>query len=276
MNFKTKTSFFLMLSFCRRTALAAQLSALALLLATTMLWSCHKVSSAERPTLTPIANRDSTQHERYQYAPFPSADGIGKIYMGREIAKVMGHLGAMWLERPERFVEERPDLVLEAMQLKPTDVVADIGAGTGYFTFRLAERVRQGKVYAVDIQPEMLEIIKARMQARHVQNVIPTLGSPQNPNLPENAIDIVLLVDAYHEFEYPFEMMQALVRSLKVGGRVIQIEYRAEDDAVPIKPLHKMSEAQAKKEMHAVGLKWLATQSSLPWQHIFIFEKPAP
>lgn len=258
----------------RRSAL--RLRALALFIATATLCGYHKSSSAELAELASSTPRDSAQRDLYQYAPFASADGIGKIYMGREIAKVMGHLGAPWLERPERIIEERPDLVLEAMNLKPTDVVADIGAGTGYFTFRIAERVSEGKVYAVDIQPEMLDIIKARMQERNAQNVVPTLGSEQNPNLPENAIDVALLVDAYHEFEYPFEMMQAIVKSLKAGGRVIQIEYRAEDDAVPIKPLHKMSEAQVKKEMRAVGLKWVATKSGLPWQHIFIFEKPAP
>jgi precorrin-6B methylase 2 len=240
-----------------------------------VLCSCRESAPAHEALWHRLVEHDSVKTARYEQARFPSADGIGKLYMGREIAKVMGHWGAMWLERPERASEERPDIVLQAMELNPTDAVADIGAGTGYFTFRIAERVPKGKVYAVDIQPEMLNFIKERMQKTQVTNIIPTLGTEQNPNLPENSLDKVLLVDAYHEFEYPYEMMQEVFKSLKVGGRVIQVEYRAEDDSVPIKPLHKMSEAQAKKEMQAVGLKWVTTKSDLPWQHILIFEKPA-
>ncbi len=248
---------------------------LAVLCVSMLLCHCRESLPARETARHLLVQHDSVETARYEQARFPSPDGIGKIYMGREIAKVMGHWGALWLERPERAWEERPDIVLQAMELNPTDVVADIGAGTGYFTFRLAERVPKGKVYAVDIQPEMLNFIKERMQEKRVPNIIPTLGTEQNPNLPENSLDKVLLVDAYHEFEYPYEMMQAIVKALKVGGRVIQVEYRAEDESVPIKPLHKMSEAQAKKEMQAVGLKWLATKSGLPWQHILIFEKPA-
>ncbi len=240
-----------------------------------VLWSSLEFSFGCKAAPHRRFEYDSLKTARYERACFPSPDGTGKIYMGREIAKVMGHWGAMWLERPERAWEERPDIVLQAMELNPTDVVADIGAGTGYFTFRIAERVPKGKVYAVDIQPEMLDFIRERMQKMHTTNVIPTLGTKQDPNLPENSLDKVLLVDAYHEFEYPYEMMQAIVKSLKVGGRVIQVEYRAEDETVPIKPLHKMSEAQAKKEMQAVGLRWIATKPNLPWQHILIFEKPA-
>ncbi len=240
-----------------------------------VLCNCRESAPAYETVWHRRVQHDSVKTARYEQARFPSADGIGKIYMGREIAKVMGHWGALWLERPERAWEERPDIVLQAMELNPTDVVADIGAGTGYFTFRIAERVPKGKVYAVDIQPEMLNFIKERMQEKRMPNIIPTLGAEQNPNLPENSLDKVLLVDAYHEFEYPYEMMQAIFKSLKVGGRVIQVEYRAEDEAVPIKPLHKMGEAQAKKEMQAVGLRWITTKSGLPWQHILIFEKPA-
>ena len=201
-------------------------------------------------------------------------NGTGKFYMGREIAQVMGHQGADWLERPDRVDTEKPDQVIAQMDLKPADNVADIGAGTGYFTFRLSRAVRQGKVYAVDIQPEMLAIIQQRQKNLKADNVVPVLGSEQDTRLPQGSIDAVLLVDAYHEFSYPREMMQSIVRSLKTGGRVIQIEYRAEDDNVQIKRVHKMSVAQARKEMEAAGLRWKETRSFLPEQHFIVFEKP--
>ena len=204
----------------------------------------------------------------------PSMDGIGKVYMGRELAQVMGHLGASWLERSERAQEEGTELLIKNLPLKPTDAVADIGAGTGYFSFRLAAKVPQGKVYAVDIQQEMLDIIAARQSKNTVGNVIGVLGTESDPRLPENALDLILMVDAYHEFNYPREMGEAMVRALKVGGRIALVEYRAEDDNVPIKRLHKMSQAQAKKEMAALGLRWAQTIDALPWQHLMFFEKP--
>ena len=205
----------------------------------------------------------------------PHPDGIGKVYMGREIAKVMGHLGAGWLDRPEREREEQPRKAIEMMQLRPTDVVADIGAGSGYFTFRIAEKVPRGKVLAVDIQPEMLDIINKRAKAQNVQNVEAVLGREDDPVLPEGGVDVVLMVDAYHEFEHPREMMLAVTKALKPGGRVIDIEYRGEDPDVPIKELHKMTEAQAVKEMQAVGLRHVKTLKDLPQQHFMVFEKPA-
>ena len=206
----------------------------------------------------------------------PTADGTGKWYMGREIAQVMGHEGAPWLERPEREEEEQPQKLLELMALKATDVVADIGAGTGYFSFRIARRVPQGKVLAVDIQQEMLDLLKKRAASLGVKNVEPLLGKVDDPNLPESAVDAVLLVDAYHEFDHPREMMQGIVRGLKPTGRVVLVEYRGEDPDVPIKPLHKMTEAQAKKEMAAVGLEHLKTYNDLPHQHVMIFGKKRP
>ncbi|MHC4458397.1 MAG: class I SAM-dependent methyltransferase, partial [Planctomycetota bacterium] len=153
----------------------------------------------------------------------PSGDGTGKIYMGREIARVMDPDNASWLERPNREVEERPKQVLSHMNLKPDEVVADIGAGTGYFTFRLSSMLPNGKVLAVDIQPQMLEIIKMRARERQVENVFPILGSPTDPNLPAAGVDVVLMVDAYHEFSYPREMMEAIIKALKPGGRVVVI-----------------------------------------------------
>ncbi len=209
----------------------------------------------------------------YYQSAKASRDGIGKIYMGREISHVMGHLGAGWLERPGRVAEERTDLLLTNMLLKPSDVVVDLGAGTGYFSFPMAKRVNQGQVIAVDIQPEMLAIIEKRKQELKIDNVTTVLASESNPNLRPNSVDAVLLVDAYHEFSYPREVMAAVADSLKINGRVILVEYRGEDPAVPIKRLHKMTEKQARKEMAAVGLSWLKTDSYLPQQHVMIFGK---
>ena len=203
----------------------------------------------------------------------PSRGGIGKFYMGREISQVMGHRGAPWLERRSRVYEEHPDEVVAHMNLEPNHVVADLGAGTGYFTFRISARVPEGRVYAVDVQPEMLEIIRKRIARRGINNVTPVLGTTTDPGLAPNSIDALLLVDAYHEFSHPYEMMTALVKALKPGGRVFLVEYRAEDPKIPIKRLHKMSEAQARMEMEAVGLRWLKTLEFLPTQHFMIFEK---
>jgi ubiquinone/menaquinone biosynthesis C-methylase UbiE len=203
----------------------------------------------------------------------PTRDGIGKYYLGREISQVMGHRGAAWLERKSRVDEEAPDLAVQAMQLAPDAVVADIGAGTGYFTFRLAKRVPQGRVYAVDTQSEMLDIIRERMKRRSVNNVTPLRGKSDNPMLPAATVDAVLLVDAYHEFAFPYEMMLGIVRALRPGGKVFLIEYRGEDPNIPIKPLHKMTQQQAITEMQAVGLTWVETRDILPTQHFMVFEK---
>ena len=205
----------------------------------------------------------------------PSSDGTGIVYLGRETASVMGYAGADWLERPERKVEERPDLLLAALALKPGMQVADIGAGTGYYSWRMAEGVgAAGRVWAVDVQPEMLALLDAQMKKRQADNVRAVLGTSTDPRLPVAAIDLVLMVDVYHEFDHPREMLNALVRALKPGGRIVFVEYRAEDPAVPIKPHHKMSEAQVRREAVAAGLVWMKTVGTLPWQHIVIFERP--
>jgi ubiquinone/menaquinone biosynthesis C-methylase UbiE len=205
----------------------------------------------------------------------PSRDGIGKFYFGREISQVMGHQGAAWLERRTRVTEEQPERVVEGMGLAPDAQVADIGAGTGYFTFRIAEAVPTGRVYAVDVQPEMLEVLHKRIERRAITNVTPVLGAEDDPKLPAESLDAVLLVDAYHEFAHPFEMMQGIRRALRPGGRVFLIEYRGEDPRVPIKPLHKMTQAQAITELEAVGLRWVETRDILPTQHFMVFENPA-
>ena len=219
--------------------------------------------------MNPIANTNVIYQERVKH----STDGIGKFYMDREIAKVMGHQVAGWLERPTRGFEERPRLVVEALNLQPTDIVADIGAGTGYFSFRIAPLVPQGKVLAVDIQPDMLDILDSLKQEKNITNVESILGSVTSPNLSPDTIDLALMVDAYHEFEYPFEMMSEIVKELKGGGRVILVEYRGENPFIPIKALHKMTQRQVNKEMSAVGLVWQETQEFLPQQHFMVFEK---
>jgi precorrin-6B methylase 2 len=211
---------------------------------------------------------------RYEFRKVHDPDGIGKFYMGREIAQVMGHLGAGWLERPEREKEEQPAKLLKALKLKPGDVVADIGAGSGYHTFRIAPLVApRGKVLAVDIQPEMLALIRQKMKATKITNVEPVMGAIDDPKLLPESVDMILMVDVYHEFSHPYEMTVNMLKALKPGGRLVFVEFRLEDARVPIKLVHKMTEKQVLKEMSIFPLKHVETNSSLPWQHIIIFEK---
>ena len=211
---------------------------------------------------------------RYEFRKDHDPDGTGKFYLGREIAQVMGHQAADWLERPEREQEEEPTKLLDALKLKPGDVVADLGAGSGYLSFPMAKRVGpKGKVLAVDIQPQMLRLIRKRMEADKVTNVEPVESTITDPKLPENTVDLILMVDVYHEFSHPWEMTQALVKALKPGGRLVFVEYRLEDPQVPIKLVHKMSEKQVLREMEPFPLKWLKTIPTLPRQHIIVFEK---
>lgn len=216
---------------------------------------------------------------RYEWHAGHDADGTGKFYMGREIAQVMGHQWAGWLERPQREDEEQPGQLVERLRIKPGDVVADIGAGTGYFTRRLARKVGPtGKVFAVDVQPEMIDLLRTSLAALRITNVFPVLGTVRSPRLPASSVDLVLMVDVYHEFDFPYEMMAGICRALKPNGRVAFVEYRLEDPAVPIKLVHKMTEAQVKKEMSVLPLAWETTLSGLPRQHIIIFRNrpPAP
>jgi precorrin-6B methylase 2 len=214
------------------------------------------------------------QTNRYETREAVDRNGINKFYMGRQIAHVMGHEGADWLERPTRELEEKPDQMVEALGLKPGDVVADIGAGTGYITWRMAKKVGpNGKVYAVEIQQEMLDLLSANMKERGVTNVVQTLGTEMDPKLPANALDLIIMVDVYHEFSYPFEMTEAMCKALKIGGRLAFVEFKKEDPAVPIKEVHKMSEAQVKKEMTPNPLEHSQTVTNLPWQHVVIFKK---
>jgi len=222
------------------------------------------------------AGRPKSAASHYEVREQHDPNGIGKFYMGREIAHVMGHQAADWLERPEREKEERPDLLIESLKLKSGDVVADIGAGTGYYSWRAAQKAGEtGLVYAVEIQQEMLDLLAARMAERKITNVKGLLGTITDPKLPPASVDLVLMVDVYHEFDHPFEMMEAICKSLKPGGRVVFVEFRAEDPKVPIKEVHKMSEAQVRKEMTVHPLEWMETINVLPWQHIIVFRKKA-
>jgi ubiquinone/menaquinone biosynthesis C-methylase UbiE len=218
--------------------------------------------------------KPADKESRYEVRKEHDPNGIGKFYMGREIAQVMGHLAAGWLDRPEREKEEEPAKLMEAIDLRPGDGVADVGAGSGYFTFRLSERVGpKGKVYANDIQQEMLDIIAQRMKAKGVKNIELVRGTESDPKLPAGSVDMILLVDVYHEFEFPYEMTEGMVRALKPGGRLVFVEYRLEDPEVPIKLVHKMTEKQVRKEMEPHPLRWVKTSEVLPRQHVIIFEK---
>jgi ubiquinone/menaquinone biosynthesis C-methylase UbiE len=203
----------------------------------------------------------------------PSFDGIGKYYMGREISGVMGHEGASWLERSERATEEQPQKMVAALGLQPGDTVAEVGAGSGYVSQLLAAQVPQGKVLAIDLQPEMLELMKQKIQSQKIANIEPRLGKEDNPQLAADSIDLALMVDAYHEFSFPREMMAGIAQAIKPGGRVVLAEYRGEDPLVFIKPHHKTTQKQIKKELAAVNLKWLKTEDILPQQHLMFFGK---
>jgi ubiquinone/menaquinone biosynthesis C-methylase UbiE len=194
--------------------------------------------------------------------------------MGREISAVMGWQGAAWLERAERDREERTDLLLAALQLQAGMVVADIGAGTGYLSRRMAQAVMPGgKVFAVDLQPQMISLLQAGVARSGLTQIEARLGSVDDVRLPASSVDLAIMVDVYHELSHPYEIMASIMKALKPGGRIVFVEYKAEDPAVPIKPLHKMSEAQIKREAAVFPLDWERTVSTLPWQHAVVFRK---
>ena len=200
-------------------------------------------------------------------------NGIGKWYMGREIAYVMGFQGIDWLERSEREKEEDVSTLIKNMKVKSVDHIADIGAGSGYHAFKLASLVKNGLIYAVDIQSEMLNEIELKKKSNSILNIVTILGSEKGIDLPKHSLDKVLLVDVYHEFSYPFEMIKSIKDALKPNGLLFLIEYRGEDSNVPIKKIHKMTEKQSVLEMKAAGFKLKENINNLPWQHCMIFEK---
>lgn len=203
-----------------------------------------------------------------------SENGTGRYYMGREIAEVAGVGREEWLDRPERETKELPNRVVRALELEADDIVADIGAGTGYFTFRLAPHVPEGKVLAVDIEQEMLEIIEERAVRRGADNVVPVMGTVRNPGLPTDSVDIALIVFAYTQFSHPREMMLNIRDALKPGGRVVLVEYRGEDPTIPAASVYRITDEQARREMAAAGLEWRETRDILPQHHFIVFQKP--
>ncbi len=202
-----------------------------------------------------------------------SADGIGKFYFGREIAHIMGSANANWLERTSRPQEENTNLAIEKMNLKPANVIADLGAGTGYYTFKIAPKVPQGKVYAVEVQDGMIEFLNNRKKELNNNNVEVVKGSNMSPNLPANSIDMVIMVDVYHELEHPSEMLQAINKSLKKDGKILLMEYKGEYPSIRIKPLHKTTVAQLNKELGANGFKLAYRGDFLPIQHFLLYKK---
>ena len=235
----------------------------------------NEVVRRPEPPVTPPAISEKVLPPPLPYTTAsPSVDGIGKIFMDREIAKVMGHPGIGWLERTEREKEEAPSKAIAMLDLAPDTVIADIGAGSGYYSFRMAGLVPNGKVVAVDIQQEMLDYLKDEAARRRIGNVEPHLGAVDSIKVAPDTLDAVLMVDAYHEFSHPVEMLQSIRSALKPGGRIHLLEYRGEDPRVPIKPLHKMTEEQAIREFEALGFAFVGNKRGLPWQHHLVFEKP--
>lgn len=238
--------------------------------------AAQEKSTEPEPTPAPPAETEppaEPDHDYYSYRD-RSSDGIGKYYQGREIAQVMGHQAIDWLERDDREAEESPTTAINLIDLAEGETLADIGAGSGYYSSRLAIKYPEAKVIGVDIQPEMVFFLKAKAKKLGLSNLSAQISTIQDIKLPADSINAALMVDAYHEFSHPYEMMSSIVKALKPGGRVYLLEYREEDPTVNIKPLHKMSQAQAKKEMALVGLKWEKTHDDLPWQHFMVFRKP--
>ena len=224
--------------------------------------------------IVPVFSFSQITNYNYEYT-FKKGDinGIGKWYMGREIANVMGFQGIGWLERSNREKEENVSNLIQNMKIESNDKIADIGAGSGYHVFRMAPLVKDGVVYAVDIQSEMLEAINIKIELNNINNIKTILGNEKSIQLPKNSVDKILMVDVYHEFNFPKEMIRSIKNALKPDGELFLIEYRGEDPRVPIKKIHKMSEKQAQKEMEANGFTLRENIRNLPWQHCMIFIK---
>ena len=225
------------------------------------------------PKSKPPSRASSRQAPTDPHAPWGQGVRDGS-FMGRRLAEVMSWLGADWLVRPEREIEEEPERMLDALELKPGMVVADVGAGVGFTSVRLARRVGpEGKVLATDVQPEMIRLLKQNLVDLGVKNVSPVLCTPQEPGLPEGQVDLAIMVDVYHECSHPVETLSGIRKALKPGGRLVLVEFRAEDPDVPIKPEHKMTVAQVRQELEPAGFMLQKQHEFLPWQHILVFEK---
>jgi SAM-dependent methyltransferase len=224
-------------------------------------------------SLTGCAGERSGQETQEMSA---GADSLasGKYFMGREIGGIRGHELAEWFERPGREASELPDRLVRALELDSSDVVADIGAGTGYFTFRLSPLVPEGRVLAVDIDEQMLELVRERRVSEGATNVETILGRIDDPRLPASGVDLALIVDTYHEFSHPEEMLRGIHHGLRHGGRLVIVEYRGEDDTIDTHPLHRMTEAQIRLEVESAGFEWSETRDFLPRQHVVVFTKP--
>lgn len=225
-------------------------------------------------TLAACGQVEKRPKEKQTYT-FENGDpnGIGKWYMGREIAHVMGYQGINWLERSEREKEENTSQLLKNMNIQPGDTIADVGAGSGYHAFKMARLVTDGFVYAIDIQPEMLQAISKKQLEQQVDNIQTVQGSEKSINLRANSVSKILLVDVYHEFNFPKEMIESMHDALTADGKIYLIEYKAEDPEIPIKRIHKMTQKQAIKEFEASGFKFVTNIENLPWQHCLIFTK---
>jgi len=219
---------------------------------------------------SPAQNNTNDQKYIYKKGDY---NGIGKWYMGREIAYVMGYEGIGWLERSQREKEENVSKLIQNMGIRPNDTIADIGAGSGYHAFRMAPLANKGMVYAVDIQTEMLMAIENSKETNNIKNIKTILGGEKSVYLAKNSVDKILMVDVYHEFSFPIEMIKSITIALKPKGELFLIEYRGEDPNVPIKRIHKMTEKQAVKEMEAAGFKLKRNINNLPWQHCMVFVK---
>ncbi|MDA9921974.1 class I SAM-dependent methyltransferase [Verrucomicrobiales bacterium] len=233
-----------------------------------------RVASIAAIFLAPFAIAEDGEDPAHYSLKTPSRDGTGKVYMGREISQVVSQHAIGWLERRDREGEEKPSLVMDHLELPKDGVVADIGAGSGYFSFLIAPLVPEGKVIAVDIQQEMLDFVEGKKKLKKVSNVETHLGTIEDTKLTEDTVDLAVLVDAYHEFSHPREMAVSILKGLKPGGRLVLLEYRGEDPSVPIKPLHKMTVKQVRSEMEAIGFEFSEVRDFLPIQHFLVFRKP--
>ncbi|MCL6257569.1 class I SAM-dependent methyltransferase [Aquiflexum sp. TKW24L] len=203
----------------------------------------------------------------------PDRDGTGKVYMGREISQVMNFMGMSWLERSTRPQEENTELAIKNLPIDKESVVADIGAGSGYYTFRIAKKVPEGLVYAVEIQDPAIKYLEERSKELGFDNVVTIKGTEKSPMLPDDSIDLAIMVDVYHELEYPHEVLQNIKKSLKPDGKLLLIEYRGEDPKVAIKRLHKMTVDQVTKELSANGFTLVQNGQFMKIQHFLVFEK---